>query len=134
MMLRAVNPDQLPEPRGYNHGLVAPPGARLLFVAGQTAAGRDGRVAPADLVEQWRLALANVLRVVREAGGAPEHVARCTVYVTDLDAYREHLKPLGEVWQDLMGRHYPVMALVEVKRLVDPSAVVELEATAVLPA
>lgn len=132
MSLHAVNPDDLPAPRGYNHGLVAPPGARLLFVAGQTAAGRDGYVVPADFVEQWRLALSNVLRVVREAGGAPEHVARLTIYVTDLDAYRKGLKPLGAVWRELMGRHYPAMALVEVARLVDPAAVVEMEATAVL--
>jgi len=133
MTFRIVNPDSLGVPRGWNHGMVAPPAGRLLFVAGQTAADRSGKVAAGDLVEQWARALEKVLTVVREAGGRAEDIGRLTIYVTDLDAYRSSLKPLGEAYRRLMGRHYPAMALVQVKGLVDPGAVVEIEATAVVP-
>jgi enamine deaminase RidA (YjgF/YER057c/UK114 family) len=131
--LRIVNPESLGAPKGYSHGVLAPHGGRMLFVAGQTAGGFRGTPATGDFVEQWGRALQKVLAVVREAGGAPEHVARLTIYVTDLDAYFSSLKALGETYRTLMGRHYPAMALLEVKGLVDPGAVVEIEATAVLP-
>lgn len=127
-----VNPAALGEPRGWNHGLLAPPGGRTLFVAGQTARDDEGRVAAEGLVEQFGRALRNVLSVVRDAGGGPESVGRMTVYVTDLEAYRASLRPLGRVWRETMGRHYPAMALVEVSGLVDEEAVVEIEATAVI--
>jgi enamine deaminase RidA (YjgF/YER057c/UK114 family) len=71
--------------------------------------------------------------VVRAAGGAPEHVGRLTVYVTDRAAYLASLRLLGEIHRRHMGRHYPAMALVEVRGLLDPNALVEMEATAVLP-
>jgi enamine deaminase RidA (YjgF/YER057c/UK114 family) len=131
--LQTVNPQSLGPAKGYSHGIVAPAGGRLLFVAGQTAAGPAGKPARGTFVEQWSRALEKVLAVVREAGGAPEHVARLTIYVTDLDAYFGSLKPLGEAYRRLMGRHYPAMALLEVKGLVDPNALVEIEAAAVLP-
>jgi enamine deaminase RidA (YjgF/YER057c/UK114 family) len=127
-----INPDALGRPSGWNHGLLAPAGGRVLFVAGQTAAA-GGRVARADFVVQFRTALERVLAVLRQAGGDAEHIGRFTIYVTDLDAYRATRKQLGEAYRDLMGRHYPAMALVEVKRLLDPGALVEIEATAVLP-
>ncbi len=133
MTLRIVNPESLGAPRGYSHGLLAPAGGRLLFVAGQTASvGSDG-VGAQGFVEQWSRTLAKVLAVVREAGGSPGDIGRLTIYVTDLEAYRANLKPLGQAYRELMGSHYPAMALVEVKRLVDTGAVVEIEATAVVP-
>lgn len=122
-----VNPDELGWPSGFSHGLVAPPGGRLLFVAGQSAPDAG------DFVDQFAAALDRALAVVRTAGGRPEHVARLTVYVTDMAAYRESRARLGDVWRAAMGRHYPAMALVEVGSLVDEGAVVEIEATAVLP-
>jgi enamine deaminase RidA (YjgF/YER057c/UK114 family) len=122
-----VNPDELGRPSGFSHGLVAPPGGRVLFVAGQNAPGAG------DFVAQFSVALDRALAVVRGAGGRPEHVARLTVYVTDIQAYRAARKRLGDVWRAAMGRHYPAMALVEVAALVDEGAVVEIEATAVLP-
>ena len=133
MTLRIVNPESLGAPRGYSHGLLAPPGGRLLFVAGQTASDGSGGVDAQGFVEQWSRALEKVLAVVREAGGSPEDIGRLTIYVTDLGAYRANLKPLGEAYRKLMGSHYPAMALVEVKGLVDAGAVVEIEATAVVP-
>ena len=130
--MRPVNPESLGEPRGWNNGMLAPAGGRVLFIAGQTARGPDGDIVPGDFVAQFELALERVLRVVGEAGGGPVDVGRMTVYVTDLAAYRGSLESLGVAWRRHMGRHYPAMALVEVQGLVDEGALVEIEATAVL--
>ncbi len=127
-----INPASLGAPRGWNNGMLAPAGGRVLFVAGQTARDATGKVPPLGFVEQFSRALENVLAVVREAGGGPEHVGRLTIYVTDLAAYRSSLKPLGEVYRKTMGQHYPAMALVQVTGLVDPNAAVEIEGTAVV--
>ena len=128
-----VNPPVLGMPRGFSHGLLAPAGSRLLFVAGQTAADSEGRIGETGFVPQFEAALTRVLTVVATAGGRPEHVGRMTIFVTDLDAYLESRPAVGETWTRLMGSHYPAMALVEVKRLVDSDATVEIEATAVIP-
>ncbi len=128
-----VNPPVLGMPRGFSHGLLAPAGSRLLFVAGQTAADAEGRIAETGFVPQFEAALTRVLTVVATAGGRPEHVGRMTIFVTDLDAYLESRPALGDTWARLMGSHYPAMALVEVKRLVGVDATVEIEATAVIP-
>lgn len=127
-----VDPDELGEPSGWSHGLVAPAGARLLFVAGQTGRGPSGRIESDDFADQFGRALDCVLAVVREAGGTPDHVGRMTVYVTDLQAYLAARGALREIWRARMGPHYPAMALVEVRGLVDEGALVEIEATAVL--
>jgi enamine deaminase RidA (YjgF/YER057c/UK114 family) len=129
---RIINPASLGAPSGWNNGLLAPAGGRVLFVAGQTARDATGKVPPLGFVEQFGRALENVLAVVKESGGGPEHVGRLTIYVTDLGAYRTSLKPLGDAYRRLMGRHYPAMALVQVAGLVDPNALVEIEATAVV--
>jgi enamine deaminase RidA (YjgF/YER057c/UK114 family) len=128
-----INPEELGAPRGFSHGILAPRDGRMLFVAGQTASDNDGRVTAQDFVAQFELALTRSLVVVAAAGGRPEHIARMTVYVTDLAAYRRARPALGEVWQRHMGPHYPAMALVEVAGLVDAGATVEIEVTAVVP-
>ncbi|HET9041464.1 MAG TPA: SDR family NAD(P)-dependent oxidoreductase, partial [Gemmatimonadales bacterium] len=127
-----VNPEELGAPRGWSNGLLAREAGRMLFIAGQTARDAAGQVPAADFVAQFDRALGNVLAVLRAAGGGPEDVGRFTIYVTDMGQYRSSLKPLGEVYRKRMGRHYPAMALVEVRSLVDPNAVVEIEATACL--
>jgi len=140
-----VNPPELGTPRGFAHGLIAPAGGRLLFVAGQTAENaalkgprhdngprHDGGIAAPLFAQQFDDALARVLAVVRAAGGRPEQIARMTVYVTDIDAYRESRPALRDLWLRHMGSHYPAMALVAVTALVDEQAMVEIEATAVL--
>ncbi|HKT59435.1 MAG TPA: SDR family NAD(P)-dependent oxidoreductase [Gemmatimonadales bacterium] len=127
-----INPEELGAPRGWNNGMLAPAGGRTLFIAGQTARDGSGRVASADFVSQFDQALGNVLAVLHAAGGGPGAIGRFTIYVTDIDRYRTSLKPLGEVYRRRMGAHYPAMALVEVRSLVDPGAMVEIEATAVL--
>jgi len=128
-----LNPAALGEPRGWNHGLLAPPGGRVLFVAGQTASGPSGQIETPDFAAQFALALDRVLAVVRAAGGEPAHIGRMTIYVTDLAAYQDARTELGAAWRARLGRHYPAMALVEVSALVDAGAQVEIEATAVLP-
>jgi len=133
MPFEIINPEELGAPKGWNNGMLAPTGGRVLFVAGQTARDAEGRIVDGGFVAQFERALENVLAVVRAAGGGPEHIGRMTVYVTDLAAYREALRPLGEAWRRRMGRHYPAMALVEVAALVDEGAMVEIEATAVVP-
>lgn len=138
MSFEIINPESLGAPRGWNHGILAPRAGRTLFVAGQTglnvpaATGGSPREAVPDFVTQFGQALDNVLAVVQGAGGAPRDVARLTIYVTDLTTYRASLASLGEAWRARFGKHYPAMALVEVKGLVDRGALVEIEATAVI--
>lgn len=133
MTFQIINPPPLGTPSGWNNGMLAPSGGRLLFIAGQTARDASGRVTTSGLVEQLKQALENVLNVVRESGGKAEDIGRMTLYVTDLETYRGNLKPLGEAYRSLMGNHYPAMALVEVSGLADERAIIEIEATAVLP-
>lgn len=133
MTYRIINPESLGVPRGWNHGMLAPAGGRVLFVAGQTARDASGAVNVAGFVPQFTRALEGVLAVVREAGGRPEHIGRLNIYVTDLQAYLSSRKALGEAYRGLMGKHYPAMALLEVTGLADEGALVEIEATAVVP-
>ena len=132
MTYRVVNPEVLGAPRGWNNGMLAQGGGRILFVAGQIGV-KDGLGEPAALAAQFGAALARVAVVVREAGGTVADVGRLTVYVTDMDAYRGSLREVGAAYREVFGRHFPAMALVAVSELVDPRAVVEVEATAVIP-
>jgi len=127
-----INPESLGVPRGWSNGMLAGAGSRVLFVAGQTAADASGSVSASDFVAQFDRALERVLVIVREAGGGPESIGRMMVYVTDIEAYRSSLKPLGAVYRERMGYHFPAMALVEVSSLVSPEAYVEIEATAAI--
>jgi enamine deaminase RidA (YjgF/YER057c/UK114 family) len=128
----AINPEELGEPRGWTNGMLAPASGRILFVAGQDAAERDGSVTEDDFVEQFSIALHKAVTVVREAGGGPEDIGRLTLFVTDVAEYRARRGEIKEVWRSHMGRHYPAMALVQVQALVDPRARIELEATAII--
>jgi len=132
MRLEIVNPESLGAPKGLSHGMLAPRDGRLLFVAGMAGWSADAPGEPPGFVAQFARALDQVLAVVRAAGGEPTDVARMTIYVTDLAEYRAQLGPLGEAWRERFGRHYPAMALLEVRGLVDRGARVEIEATAVL--
>jgi len=133
MSYEIINPEDLGAPKGWSNGMLAPRNGRLLFVAGQAPSDATGAVEAADFVTQFSLALARAIRVVEEAGGGVEHIGRLTIFVTDIEAYRSSLRPLGEAYRELMGRHFPAMALVEVSRMVDDDATVEIETTAVIP-
>jgi enamine deaminase RidA (YjgF/YER057c/UK114 family) len=131
MTLEFVRPPGWPPPKGYENGVVAR--GVTLFVAGQVGWNERGDFTSDDLAEQFARALDNVLTVVRAAGGQPSDIANMTIYVTDLTAYRTSLLAIGKAWRDRLGKHYPAMALVGVAGLVEPRALVEISATAVLP-
>ena len=133
MTFEIVNPEALGRPRGWNNGMLGPAGGRVLFVAGQIGSGSDGEVGATGMAEQFGAALANVVGVVEEAGGKIADVGRLTIYVTDMDAYRGSLAEVGAAYRTVFGKHFPAMALVAVSELVHPRAVVEVEATAVIP-
>ena len=132
MKFEVINPAALGAPKGWNNGLLAPKEGRLLFIAGQSGWEDGARGEPPYFAAQFGRALDKVLAVLDEAGGEPKDLARLTIYVTDLEAYRASTKALGEEWRSRLGKHYPAIALVEVSGLVDRGAVVEIEATAVL--
>jgi enamine deaminase RidA (YjgF/YER057c/UK114 family) len=130
--MKTINPKSLGRPRGYSNGQLTGPGARTLYIAGQIGWDENQRLVGEDFVEQFDRALRNLLAVVLEAGGAPGGVARLVVYVTDKREYLARTEELGARWRALMGRHYPAMALVEVKGLLEDGAKVEIEGVAVL--
>ena len=133
MKLEPINPKANGKPWGYSHGMLAPAGGRMLFVAGQIAWDETQKIVSDDFAEQFGQALGNVVSVVREAGGEPGHIGRLLVFTTSKDEYLADTKRVGEQYRRVMGKHYPAMALVEVKALVDPGAKVEIEAIAVVP-
>jgi enamine deaminase RidA (YjgF/YER057c/UK114 family) len=130
--MQIVNPPELGRPRGFSHGIIVPPGTRLLLIAGQTAADENGAIAASGFVAQFDVALGKVVAVVRAAGGDAADISRMTIYVTDLDAYRANRSQISAVWKTRMGAHYPAMALIQVAGLVDHGATVEIQADAVL--
>ena len=134
MRKKIINPASLPEPRGFNHGLLTT-GGSLLFLAGQDASDGDGRiVAPGDMLEQARQALHNLHAVVHEAGGQMADIVKLNIYVTSRDAYVTQLKPLGKLFREYFGEYYPAMALFVVSGLFQPEAMIEMEGFAVLGA
>src|SRR5918995_691357 len=130
--MRILQPPGWPRPRGYANGIAAE--GRLVFVAGQIGWDTSGTVVSDDLVRQFEQTLENTLAVLREAGAGPEHVARMTWYITDKREYLARTRELGEVYRALMGKHYPAMAVVEVRALIEDRAKIEIETTAVVPA
>jgi enamine deaminase RidA (YjgF/YER057c/UK114 family) len=129
-MSRRIEPEGWPPPRGYANGILAE--GRLLAIAGQIGWNERGELA-AGFLDQARQALRNVVTVLRAASGEPEHLVRLTWYVTDKDEYRQNLAALGAAYREIVGAHYPAMALVVVAGLLEDGAKVEIEATAVLP-
>ncbi len=129
--MKIINPESLGIPYGYNHGILYP-GGKILFVAGQI--GRDGAGRLFDgLALQFSQALKNVLEVVRMAGGTPGTIGRFTIYIKDKEDYRNRKKEIGQAYRQLMGKHFPAMALLVVNDLLEEGALVEIEATAVIP-
>lgn len=133
MSFQIFNPDDFEEPKGFSHGLAWAGDGRILFIAGQPAIGPDGAVIDAGFVEQFALCLDRILKIVGDAGGTAENIGRMTIYVSDMDAYKSSRRELGAAYRERMGRHFPVMALLGVSELVDDGAIVEIEATAVVP-
>lgn len=128
--LRFVQPEGFATPKGYSNGAVT--NGPTLFVAGQIGWNAECQFESDDLAHQFGQALDNVLAVVKAAGGGPGDIAKMTIYVTDLDAYRRSQREIGQAWRTRLGKHFPAMALVGVAGLVEPRAKVEIETVAVL--
>jgi enamine deaminase RidA (YjgF/YER057c/UK114 family) len=120
-------------PIGYANGIAANPG-RIVFVAGQVGWDERQQFQSGELVPQFEQALKNVLGVLAEAGGKPEHVCRMTAYCCDKAAYLAARPQLGRIWREQMGRHFPAMSMIFVSDLLDSPGKIELEATAIVPA
>lgn len=130
MTLTVLQPPNWPRPKGYANGMAG--SGRIVLIAGQIGWDERGRIAD-GFVPQVAQALRNVLAVLAEAGGRPDHIARLTWYVTDIPGYRAGAAALGPVWREVMGRHFPAMSVLGVTELVEKLALVEIEATAIVP-
>lgn len=132
MSSQVLQPRNWQPPVGYANGISVAAG-RIVFVAGQVGWNADQQFESEDLVPQFRQALENILAVLAEAGGGPEHVCRLTAFCIDKPAYLAGRRELGRIWKSLMGDHYPAMSMIFVADLLDTPAKIELEATAVIP-
>lgn len=130
MSPRLLEPDGWPRPSGYSNGISA--SGRVIMVAGQIGWDAERRLAAGDFVAQARQALLNIVAVLAEDGAGPEHLVRLTWYVTDREQYLAASKPLGAVYRGIIGKHYPAMTAIQVAGLMEPGALVEIEATAVI--
>jgi len=129
--VKILQPPSWAKPRGYSNA-IAVKGGTTVYVAGQVG-WKDGAWEAKDFAGQFRQALANILEVLAQAKGKPEHIVRLTWYVVDRNEYLASLKQVGEAYRDLMGKHYPTMSVVQVSGLVEAQARLEIEATAVVP-
>lgn len=128
-MNRVLLPDGWPRPRGYSNGIAAE--GRMVFIAGQIGWTPEG-VFPQGFAAQFRQTLENTLAVLAEGGAGPEHIVRMTWFVVDREEYLASLRDIGAAWRELIGPHYPAMAVVEVKGLIEAEARLEIETTAVI--
>jgi len=131
-MMRILQPPSWARPRGFSNG-VAAKGGTTVYVAGQVGWTGSGAWEARDFAGQFRQALSNVLEVLAQARGRPEHIVRLTWYVIDRNEYLASLEAVGTAYRELMGRHYPAMSVVQVSALVESLARLEIEATAVIP-
>lgn len=127
--MRQLNPAGWPRPKGYANGIEAK--GKMVFVAGMIGWDTEGNF-PDGLVAQFAKTLENTVAVLAEAGAGPEHVVRMTWYVKDLQVYRENLIGIGAAYRDILGKNFPVMAVIGVNDLVEEEALIEIETTAVV--
>jgi enamine deaminase RidA (YjgF/YER057c/UK114 family) len=129
--MRALQPTDWARPRGYSNGIEAK--GRLIFVAGQIGWNRESKFERHDFPGQFEQTLHNIVAVLAEAGAGPEHVVRLTWFITDKKAYLSQARDVGEIYRRVMGRNFPTMSVVQVTALIEDEALVEIEATAVIP-
>ena len=129
--MKVLLPPGWPRPKGYSNGIAA--SGRLVFTAGVVGWDEEEYFAAHDLVGQFRQVLLNTLAILAEGGAGPEHIVRMTWYVTDRDDYVRNIREIGAVYREVVGKHYPAMAVVQVAALVEPAARIEIETTAVVP-
>jgi enamine deaminase RidA (YjgF/YER057c/UK114 family) len=129
--MKILQPAGWPRPKGYSNGISAT--GRMIFTAGVIGWDEREFLVSHRLDGQFAQALRNILAILKEDGAGPEHIVRLTIYVTDIQEYIGLRGELAPIWKSIMGANYPAMALIQVVRLVEPSAKVEIEATAVVP-
>jgi len=129
--MQILQPPDWAKPRGYSNGVAA--SGQIVFISGQIGWDAQCQFQSTDFVEQARQALENIVTVLAEADGKPEHITRLTWYVVDRNEYLQNGKALGEVYREVIGKHYPAMTAVQVTSLMEEQARVEIEATAVIP-
>ncbi|MGH8165934.1 MAG: RidA family protein [Woeseiaceae bacterium] len=127
--MKHLLPTGWPRPKGYSNGILAE--GRFVFVAGMIGWDERGRF-PADFVDQLAQVLKNTIAVLEEGRAGPENIVRMTWYVKGLDLYRNNMRDVGRVYLDIIGKHFPTMAVVGVTDLVEPEALIEIETTAVI--
>jgi len=130
-MMQILQPPSWARAKGFSNGIVA--SGRMVFIAGQVGWTGQGEWKEKSFAGQFRQTIRNILDVLAEAKGKPEHIVRLTWYVLDRDEYLASLKEVGAAYRELMGKHYPTMAVVQVSGLVEREAKLEIEATAVIP-
>ena len=133
MIKTLINPQTLAQPRGYNHAIRAWPVGRMLFLSGQVGWTAQEQFVSKDVLGQFAQALANLQIAVKAAGGRMDDIVQMRIYVTDMEGYKKARPELGKVWNSYFGGYYPAMTLVEVKRLYDEKAKIEIDGIAVLP-
>lgn len=132
MTHKILQPAEWARPKGYANGIAA--SGTQVYIAGQIGWNADQKFTEQTLPGQVSVALRNILRVLEEAGGRPEHLVRLTWFVTSRREYHDEITAIGAAYRAVLGRHFPAMSVVEVSALMEPLAKVEIEATAVLPA
>ncbi len=130
MSHKTINPESLPKPSGFAHGILA---GNTVFLGGQTALDKDMNIVPGGIVEQFTQAFTNVLTTLREAGGLPEDLVNVTIYLTDVDDYMANGREIGRIWREMAGSQYPAMAGIGVTRLWQKEALIEIQGIAVIP-
>jgi enamine deaminase RidA (YjgF/YER057c/UK114 family) len=131
MTIETLQPQEWPRPKGYANGIAAR--GRMIFVAGQIGWDPQGRFVSDVLSDQVKQALRNILRVLAEAKADASHIVRLTWFVLDRDAYLREVREIGAAYREIMGRNFPAMSVIEISRLVEERALVEIEATAMVP-
>ena len=129
--MKTLQPTNWPRPKGYSNGVSA--SGRMIFTAGVVGWNAEEEFEREDLAGQFRQTLVNMLSILAEDGAGPEHIVRMTCYVTDVDDYRRSLSEIGAAWRELIGRHFPAMAVIGISALVEPKAKIEIETMAVVP-
>jgi len=129
--MQILQPPGWAKPRGFSNGIAAT--GKQIFIAGQVGWTGEGKWEAKDFAGQFRQTLKNTLAVLAEAGGKPEHIVRMTWYILDRKEYLGAIKEVGAAYRELIGRHYPAMAVVQVSGLIEDQAKLEIETTAVIP-
>ncbi len=130
MTTEILQPAEWPRPKGYSNGMSAR--GRMIFISGQIGWDAQGRFTSDTLAGQVQQTLRNIVRMLEEGGAEPRHLVRLTWYVLSRDAYLREVRDIGAAYREVMGKHFPAMSVVEVRGLVEPLALVEIEATAVV--